>query len=119
MPPERPDYRVTPDILAITQAAQGKQGRVRLKFLHKRKVFRAYRGLFFKPDGALRPEAAIVIRDLAEKSGIGMATAGLEHEELACREGERRLFLHLLGQFSLNEIQIRNLERQLEEEEGQ
>ena len=74
----------------------------------------AYRRLFFDDDDRLRADARMIIDDLIEKAGIGMASAGLEHEELACREGERRLFLHIMGRFAMRGAQLQQLIRDLE-----
>jgi hypothetical protein len=114
MPPD--PVTLTGELMAITRAAQKSSAGARLMLLRKRGLYRAYRQTFFDDQGHMFPWARTVIDDLADKSGIGMAAAGLEHEELACREGERRLFLHLIGRFQLNETEIFNLERDIAKE---
>lgn len=76
------------------------------------RLHRAYRAVFFDEDGMMTDAARIVLEDLSDHAGLGMATAGLEHEELAAREGERRLMLHLFSRFRLNEAEMANLERE-------
>ena len=107
---------ITGELMAITHAAQKRGTLAKLLLLEKRQLHRAYRETFFDDEGHLKPAAQLVIADLAETSGIGMAASGLEHEELACLEGRRRLFLHLLGRFKLNATEITNLERDIAKE---
>lgn len=107
---------ITGELLAITHAAQKRSSIAKLLLMEKRQLHRAYRETFFDQDGRLKPAAQMVLSDLAEMSGIGMAASGLEHEELACLEGRRRMFLHLLGRFKMNSSEIINLERDIAKE---
>jgi hypothetical protein len=72
---------------------------------HPVEVHEAFVDLFFV-DGRLRPSAQIVLDDLAEAAGVGMAAAGLEHEELCVLEGKRRLWLHVMARFQMDQDKI-------------
>lgn len=109
------------DTLAIRHALRGQQRKIGSwnpvkRLLHLRRLHSAYRKCFVGGDAEARHAGAIVVADIAEMAGIGVATAGLEHEELACREGERRLFLKIMARFRLNEAEIANLEAQIEKD---
>lgn len=107
-----PDLSETPELMEIRRAATDGSLRARARWIMKMRLHRAYRAVFFDEDGMMTDAARIVLEDLSDHAGLGMATAGLEHEELAAREGERRLMLHLFSRFRLNEAEMANLERE-------
>lgn len=101
------------EVAALTLAAQGERGKLRRQL---RGIFgkrRAYRKLFFNPDGTLKPEGREVLLDLVETAGIGMAVPDLSHEGQTLFEGQRRLVLHVFGRFNLPEGRVDQLERDL------
>lgn len=102
---------VSAEAMALAMRAEDAAAKIRRKVRGTMQLSRAYRRLFFEPDGSLKAEARIVLQDLVETSGIGMAVR--DPEQLQLFEGMRRIVLHMFGRFKLPERRLDQLEEDL------
>lgn len=105
--------------LAAARKVAGDQRRKVLGRLVGRKaVLRAYRRLFLiDQGGALKPDALVVLGDLAELAELGRASpfAAASDAALREREGARRVVLTLISNLDLSGERLAKLNRKIEE----
>ena len=112
-----PRQSLSAEAMALAMRAEGASAKLRTNI---RQIFqrrRAYLKLFFDAQGALKPEARVVLRDLLDASDFGRAAPDLDNGTLQLLEGKRWMVLHLFGRFRLPEGRLTQLEKTLRETE--
>lgn len=99
--------------MAIERAAQAGSSRISAVIRRMIGTHDAYRRLFLTEAGELRPDAVIVLRDLAADAGLGRAQPDLNHPDMLVREGKNRLLLRILAQLRLDHARIAKLRQQM------
>jgi hypothetical protein len=88
-----------------------------LKLGTRARLLGAYRRVFLTAEGALTPDAALVIDDLASIAQLGRAAVGWPSSELHEREGARSVVLHLLSR--IDRKALREVARKMRESEDE
>lgn len=84
------------------------------KKAEKRRIYRAYRSVFFDGDD-IKPDALAVLGDLAEVARVGKSQVLSSDNDIRQVEGMRHLWLHLVGQFNFDETGYLRLAQNMEE----
>lgn len=105
------------EVMAAAMAAESTSTKVRNEARQILLRRRAYLRLFFDANGRLKPEAAIVLRDLLDASDFGRAALDIDNGTLQLLEGKRWMVLHLFGRFRLPEGRLAQLEKTLRQAE--
>lgn len=86
----------------------------------RRALHEAYRRLFDNEDESLRHSAALVLHDLAEQARFGrVPTPQSSEAELRFRDGQQAMFLHLMDRIGFSQRGLRQLARQIKENESE
>lgn len=104
------------EILAKAALLAKQRQRHFLKQAEKRRIYRAYRTVFFDGD-AISPAGLIVLGDLAEVARMGRSQTLSSDNDIRQVEGMRHLWLHLVNRFDFDETGYLRLAENMEEKD--